>query len=596
METGPEAVETNWPIRAWVLVILGSLVALAIQQLADLPEQGGDWGRRLVSAATLCLGVGGLSFGLAWEKGRGLAAIVIALLCGIVAGGSFMWNGVPDDAFSSDGWHLVCGVLASAFILTLFQAGQESGAGWPAHWSFTGLRIWRREAIHYPAVHGHLWTNALLLGISGLFMLLVLGIAHLLAEMFWLVKLDFLRGALRKDWFIALLLGGGYGAALGLLRDRGAIMAALQRVALLVLRVLAPVVAVAILVFLAALPFTGLAPLWNTGGTTPIMLIATLLALLLANAVVSDRVEDESRSVVLGGSAVALGLLLLPMVGIAAFSTGLRIGQYGLSPDRLWAVTFIFVAGVTATSYAAAILGRRDWFARLRRRNLALIFMLAGMTLLLSTPLLGFERIATAHQLARLGDGRVSAEAFDYKALQFDYGPPGRKAMKWLATSSPDAVVRTYAVKASRLPNRWADAPNAAALATGTPLMDRLTILPVKVPLDDTLRTRLLRYDACGDGTEACVLRYAAGQDYAVVIRAPAPRCEGCNETIVLLRRTGDSWSDDVVDLSSGKDTAAKAAAIRAGRVEMRPVQQRQLFIDGKPAGEPIALENAAEP
>ncbi|HWJ69064.1 MAG TPA: DUF4153 domain-containing protein [Sphingobium sp.] len=596
MGTEPETAETNWPVRAWVLVVLGALIALAIQQLADLPEQGWDWGRRLVSAAILGLGIGGLSFGLAWEKGRLLPAAIIALLCGLVASGSFIWNGVPDEAFSADGWHLVCGVLAAAFLLTLFQAGQARGAGWPARWSIAGLRDWRREAIHYPAVHGHLWTNALLLGLSGLFMLLVLGIAHLLAEMFWLVKLDVLRVALRQDWFVALLLGGGFGAALGLLRDRGAIIAALQRVAMLVLRVLAPVVAIAILIFLAALPFTGLAPLWETGGTTPIMLAGALLALFLANAVVGDQIVDESRSRVLAGSAAVLGLVLLPMVGIAAFSTGLRIRQYGLSPDRLWAATFILVAGITAIAYAIAILGRHGWFARLRRSNLALVFMLAGVTLLLSTPLFGFERIATAQQLARLHSGRVSAEAFDYKALQFDYGPPGRAAIKRLAANSSNASVRAYASKASRLQNRWADAPNAAGLETGTPLMDRLTILPAPVPLDDALRTRLLRYDACGDGASRCVLRYGPGQDYAVVIRAPAERCDPCRETVVLLRRTADGWSNDATYLATGDDTAATAAAIRAGRVEMRPVQQRQLFIDGKPVGEPIALENVAEP
>lgn len=596
MATDPETAETNWPLRAWVFVILGGLVALAIQQLADLPDQGWEWGRRLIAAAILSLGIAALAFGLAWQKGRLLAAIIVALLCGIVAGGSFIWNGVPNDGFSSDGWHLVCGILASAFILTLFQAGQDRAEGGPERWSFTSLREWQRRAIHYPDVHGHLWTNALLLGLSGLFTLLVLGIAHLLAEMFWLVKLDILRVALRKEWFNALLLGAGFGAALGLLRDRGAIISALQRVAMLVLRVLAPVVALAILIFLAALPFTGLAPLWDTGGTTPIMLAGALLALFLANAVVGDQVTDESRSTILGASAVALGLVLLPMVGIAAFSSGLRIQQYGLSPDRLWAMTFIIVAGITAIAYAVTILGRRGWFARLRQMNLRLVFVLAGITLLLSTPLLGFERIATAHQLARLANGRVSAEAFDYKALWFDYGPPGRAAIKRLAASSGNATVRNYAAKASKLENRWADAPNPGALQSGPTLAKRLTILPAPVPLDEALRKRLLGYDACGIGEEACVLRYVPGQDYAVVIRAPAPSCDTCTETISLLRRTKEGWSDTASSLASDANSKARAAAIRAGRLEMRPVQQRQLYIDGKPAGEPIALETAAEP
>ena len=427
-------------------------------------------------------------------------------------------------------------------------------------------------------------------------MLFALGIAYLLAEMFWLVKLDFLRVALRQDWFTALLLGAAFGAGLGLLRDRGAIISALQRVAMLVLRVLAPVVAAAILVFLAALPFTGLAPLWSTGGTTPIMLAGALLALFLANAVVGDDPRDETRSAILGISAAALGLLLLPMVGIAAFSTGLRVRQYGLSPDRLWALTFIAVAGITAIAYAIAIIGRRGWFTRLRCANLRLAFVLAGIALLLSTPLLGFERIATAHQLARLANGRVSAETFDYKALWFDYGPPGRDAIKRLAVTSSNAVVRAYALKTSKLENRWADAPNAAARDGGALLMSRLTILPAPVPLDEALRRRLLAYDACGVSNESCVLRYVPGEDYALVIRAPGNVCDGCNETISLLKRNRNGWTAETAYLASGDEAKAMAAAIRAGRVDMRPVQRRQLFIDGKPTGDAIALENATEP
>lgn len=596
MESEAKAEEAAWPLRAWALMILGGLIAFAIQQMITLPEQGWTWGRRLVSAASMSLGIAGLSFGLAWVKGRLRPAIAIALLCGAVAGGSFVWNGLPEEAFGANGWHLFCGVLASAFMLTLFQAGQERAVGWPVGWSIAALNVWTRKTIHYPAVYGHLWNNALLLGLSGFFALFVIGVAHLLGEMFWLVRLDFLRMALSQPWFNALLFGASIGAALGLLRDRQVIIAALQRMAMLVLSVLAPVVAIAILAFLAALPFTGLAPLWDTGRTTPIMLVGALLVLFLLNVVVGERAADESRSVVLGASAVVLGLVLLPMVVIATFSTWLRIAQYGFSPDRLWALTFDIVMAIIALAYLVAILGGHGWFARLRRSNLALIFMLAGVALLLSTPLLGFERIAAAQQLARLDDGRVSAEAFDYKALQFDYGPPGRAVLKRLASSSPNTIVRDYAAKASRLENRWADAPNATELAAGTPLTERLTILPAPVPLDAGLRNRLLHDDACGDGADKCVLRYVPGQDYAVVIRAPTGQCNRCEETIALLQRTKLGWSSNVTYLATAGDSAAKAAAVRAGQVEMRLVQQRQLFINGKPAGSPIALENAAEP
>jgi uncharacterized membrane protein YiaA len=590
--------EIVWPLRIWVLAVLGGLFALAMQQLSDLPDSGWIWGPRIVAAAILFLGTSGIAFGLAWQRGRLVPALVIALVCGIVAGNVLLWNGAPNSILSGpDGWHLFCGLVASAFLLTLFQAGQDRAARWPVRWTGEGLRTWKREAIHYADVHDHLWTNALLGGLSLLFAGLSFGVAHLMAEMFWLVKLGFLRDLLREEWFCMLLLGAAFGAALGLLLDRGAIISALQRVAMIVLRVLAPVVATGIFVFLAALPFTGLAPLWDTGGTTPIMLGGAMLALFLANAVVSDTPEDESRSIVLRSSAAALGLFLLPMVGIAVFSSGLRIGQHGLSPDRVWALAFLVVASITAIAYAVAILPRRGWLARLRRTNLQLVFLLTGIAFLLSTPLFSFERIAVAQQIARLSGGQVSSEAFDYRALWFEFGPPGRAAIERLASGSPDATVRRYATQVKALKNSWDDAPNKSANQIGAALDRRLTILPRPVPLDEDFRKRLVRFDACGDVAERpCTLRYIAGQDYAIVISSPAPRCDRCTESVSLLLKQDGTWSDRLFYLAEGDRSVPAAAAVRSGRIEMRPVERRQIFIDGKPVGEVILPENAAAP
>jgi hypothetical protein len=598
MASSPETAETIWPLRSWALAMLGGLLALVMYHLSELPRGDSDWNRRLVSGAIMFLGVAGLSFGLAWQRGRLLAAILVALLCGLVSGGAFLWNGMPEDFGGADGWHIFCGVLFSVLLLTLFEAAQDGWSGWPESWSPSGLRGWKRRNIYYPEVHGHLWTNAIQLGLAGLFTGLVVGIAYLMAEMFWLVKLDFLREALRQQWFRAVLCGAALGTGLGLLRDRGVIILTLQRVAMLVLRVLAPVVAIGIFVFLVALPFTGLAPLWDTGGTTPIMLAGAALALFLANAVVSDRIEDESRSTVLSASAAALGLFLLPMVGIAIFSSGLRIQQYGLSPERLWALTFVIVASVVAIAYAVAILGARGWFARLRRTNLHLVFVLAAIALLLSTPLLGFERIATAHQLARLAGGQVSPENFDYKGLWFDFGPPGREAIDRLAARSSDARIRRYAAAVRRLGNRWEEAPNAAAVQGGRPLEKRLAMLPAPFPLDDAMRARLVRFDACNaEIGGACTVRHVPGQDYMVVIAGPPPRCDRCRPTIrLILRDPKGGWSQDSISLDWASEIDAQVAAIRAGRVEMRPVEQRQLFIDGKPAGNPIPPQDAAVP
>jgi|GEM_PF-398883 len=584
---------TIWPLRTWVLAGIGALVALAIQQLSNPGDFDREWQRRLVAALPVLLGVAALAFGLAWRHRRLIAAILVALVCGLIGGGVFLWNGVPNDGPETGIWHLVCGMVAAGALLTLFQAAQDrslAGAapGAPAGASPGAFRRWTQGAIHYPDVHGHLWTNALLLAASLLFTLLSYAIAHLLAEMFMLVKLDFLREALREAEVTALLCGAAFGAALGLLRDRGTIIAALQRVAMLVLRVLAPVLAVGIGIFLAALPVTGLAPLWETGGTTPIMLAGAMLALLLANAVVGDTPEDESRSVLLSASAAALGIFLLPMVGIAVFSSGLRIQQHGLSPERLWALAFLIVASITAIAYAVAILGPRGWFARLRRTNRSLVFVLAGIAFLLSTPIFAFERIATSHQLARLSGGQVSPEDFDYKALWFDFGPPGRAAINRLARSS-DPTIRRHASEARKLPDRWTESPSALAARSRDALDRRLTILPAHVALTPALRQRLVKFDVCGESAE-CLLRYEPGDDFAIAIAMPEPACRGCAPSVRLIRLEKGVWSDRADYLADGDAARALVDKIRAGDVQLRPVERRQLFIGGEAVGETLPM------
>jgi hypothetical protein len=601
--------EQGWPLRTWVLMALGALFALAIQQLGDLPDSGWDWGKRLVGSAIVFLAVSGIAFGLSWRRGRHIPAAIMAVVCGLVAGGAMLWNGTSGNPFEYLIWPLCSGVVAAGVFLVLFQAAEERHPHFPASWSWAGLKDWKRQALIYEDVHEAVWTDALLGGISGIFTGITMALAFLLAAMFHLVKIDLLRELLEKNWIDALIIGGAYGGGMGLLRDRAAIISALQRVAMLVLRVLAPVLAVGLVAFLAVLPFTGLAPLWATGETTPMMLSAAVIALFLVNAVIGDKAEDAALARPLRWGAMALGLSLLPLVAISAWSTGLRIGQRGFSPDRLWALIFIILAAITAVAYAVAILRRGDWVARLYRSNLHLALILGGVSLILSTSIISFDRIATANQIARLNSGKIKPVDFDYRGLWFDFGPPGKAAVKRLAKEAKDATVRQYAAAAQKLNFRYDEAPNELAKRSGDELDKRLTILPAKVKLDPKLRERLTEYDACqANSDQKCELRYVPGESFALVTRLPDADCKNCGPDVTLLARgpKGD-WGasgDAIASVThvanqrypSREESERIAAAVRAGKVEAREVKMRQVFIDDQPYGDPIPLENTAEP
>lgn len=581
--------EAGWPLRTWALMVLGALFALAIQQLANLPDSGWEWGKRLVGSAIVFLGVSGVAFGLSWRQGRDLPSVIIAAVCGLIAGGVMLWNGTSGGSLGYLLWPMCSGVVASAVFLVLYQAADARHPHLPASWSWAGIKDWKRQALVYSDVHEAAWTDALLGGISGIFMGITMAIAFLLAEMFHLVKIDVLRELLRKEWAIALLMGAAYGGGMGLLRDRQVIISLLQRVAMIVLRVLAPVLAVGLVAFLAVLPFTGLAPLWATGETTPAMLSAGLIALFLVNAVIGDKAEDAALSRPLRWGAMALALALLPLVAICAWSTGLRIDQHGLSPDRLWAVTFIILAAVTAVAYAVAILRRGDWVARLYRSNLHLAFILGGVALILSTSIIGFDRVATADQIARLNSGKIKPVDFDYRGLWFDFGPPGKAAIKRLAREAKDAAVRQYASQVQKLDYRYAEAPNEAARHRQS-LEKRLTILPANVAMDKDLRELLADGAVCG-WDAACTVYVDPAAGYALAIAAPSASCKICGPEISAMYKSDRSWvrmaqRPDVDTRKAAMDKLAEA--IRAGKVTTRSVEQREIVIDGKAFGQPF--------
>ncbi len=587
---GTERAE-GWPLRIGVLAALGAAAGIAIRALldgsTDLGEPGGS-AQILRHAAATFIGIAALVFAHMWSREQVLRAGLAALAGGLVVGLVHLWNGTPEGGWSdSDQWRFVASLLSLLLFVPLAQSAERAGGGrWPLRWS-------------YDDVHDHGWTNVLTFAASLLFAGLFYLMLMLLAEMFGLIGIDAPREWLDNGYVGIAIGGGAIGASTALLRDRRGVLSSLQSVVMAVLRVAAPVIALGLALFVAALPFTGLEPLWDaTRATTPIVLSAAILALLLVNSVLGAGRDDEARARVLRWSAVMLAIGLLPLTVIAAWSTGLRVGQYGWTPERLWAAVFVGMGLVTAIVYAAAIIGgRARWAERLRSANLALALIVCAVAVLLSTPLVRFDAIATRSQIARLESGAVSPEAFDYRGLWFQFGPAGRTAIRRLATTAPDAEVRRYARAVQSLESRWVEAPNEKAANSGGALDARLTILPRRVSLPQDLRERLIAFDACAD-VGKCTLHYMPGDPFAVVVREPQADCRGCDPMLSLLKRAPDGRWLPPGDATNAAPIPIKdrAAAVRAGRVSSRDVMMRQVLIDGQAFGEPIVLENSAAP
>ncbi|PTS80527.1 DUF4153 domain-containing protein, partial [Sphingomonas sp. HMWF008] len=531
---------------------------------------------RIALATGIGTAAGALGFGM--ERNRWWWAVLFAGVVGTLAGLIFYWNGGGWRAWGD--WHTASLFLGIAIAVPLFQTARDEGA-----WRFP-----------YAEVHGHAWTNVVLWVACWLFVGVVFALAWLLAALFDLIGLHFLRDLLRHNWFNALLFGGGFGAALGLLRERDTVVRLLQRVVTAVLSVLAPVLGVGLLIFLVSLPFTGLNALWDaTRSTTPILLSCVIGALILANAVIGNGADEEATNPVLRYGAMALAVAIFPLAVVAANATGLRIGQYGLTPDRLWALVFVALASAYGLVYLLAVVrGRGRWATLVRPGNIRLAFGVVVIALVLATPILSFNALSTADQVARLESGKIALDKFDWAALAFDFGDPGKAALKRLA-GSKNATVAVRARDVGKSENRWEVASIEESSRAVDTLKTHLRVLPEAVPVPRALLAKLSDWDVCGDDVrEACTVFYTVAATEAVAIRQSCYAANaGPGRTTRLpacaahLRLSGKAWTTDAPEHPLDEPARIRVEQdLKAGKLEVRPVTRRQLFIGDRPVGE----------
>lgn len=584
---------TPWPARPLLLALFGAVAAYVVQQLlrhASWPEFGALDPSPGREALSLGVAVGAVAFGFALERVRIAWTVAFAVVLGVAAGLVWWWNGGASHAWGD--WHIASLFLAIAIAVPLFQTAREAGAA----------------RFDYRAAHGHAWTNVVLWFACWAFAGIAFALAYLLDALFGLVGVHVIRDLLREGWIDALLLGFAFGGSLGQLRERDGVVRLLQRVVTAVLGVLAPVLGAGLLLFLLILPFTGLHSLWQaTRSTTPILLSCVIGALILANAVIGNGVDEEARNPVLRVGALGLAVAMLPLALLAALATGLRIGQYGMTPDRLWAVVFVAFACAYGLAYFVAVVrARAAWAEQARPANLRLAFAIAGVALLLATPLFSFNAISVADQAGRLETGRTASDKFDWAALAFDFGAPGKAALKRLA-GSRDPVIAARAKQVAAQRGRW-DVQQVDRTRTDADLLvQRLRVLPVSMSVPLALRTKLTDWGACGGNPQTrCTLLYTPGTAEAIVLaqpclddlsRAPDTRAGlpleprmtgGCG--IARYRLVGDAWTmvgSTGLPLTDAQRTALKAGDA-ANRIEVRTVPARRVFVGGVAVGDPF--------
>jgi len=296
---------------------------------------------------------------------------------------------------------------------------------------------------------------ALSISFTGAFWLLL----FLGSALFKVIGLTFLGDLITESWFAFPVTGVVFATAVQLTDVRDGLIRGVRTVALMLLSWLLLVLTVLVAGFLAALPFTGLEGLWKTGSATALVLSAAGALIILINTAYQDGREDNLPPAVLRIAVRVASVLLTPLIVIAVWGLMLRIGQHGLTPDRIIASACALIGALYAAGYGLGALVpfvRRGspWMKALEPTNVAAAVLEVCVILALFSPLADPARMSVKDQMGRLERGAVSPADFDYAFLRFDSGKVGEQALERLSQSK-DPVIAANVAKVKAATSRY---------------------------------------------------------------------------------------------------------------------------------------------
>jgi hypothetical protein len=314
--------------------------------------------------------------------------------------------------------------------------------------------------------------------------------------------------------------------------------------------------------------------LWEaTRNATPTLLACAAGAFVLASVILRQSDEAMTRNRVMRIAACALAVVILPLALFAAVSLGLRLNQYGLAPERLWALVTVLVACAWGLGYWVALVrgGKADWTRRLREANFVLALGACVLAFILALPLLDFGRISAGNQLRRLESGEVSPQKFDFAALRWDFGDAGMRALERLAKSPNEAIAERARAALRQTEHIYGPQPE----------MRTADEVPVTVQPNDPALRKLVTDFLTADRwrcREHCV---ALEIDPAPDGRRRVALVEGAGYQVFLLR--------EGMPATAQPEVAPAAPPLGdTSKVEIRQVPKRYIFIDDKPVGPPL--------
>lgn len=412
------------PLRAAIGLAQGFILYILSTLRADSPAFGVSaevWPHALSMARTVAVFAPlPLLFGLGRLPGPRLA----------------LWSAIAAATLAAVGWLAPAPVWSGAppvitvwlFSLIVVYIVHEFVQG-----AFDDGRPIARYETYFDNAWRHGFQAALALAFVGAFWIVI----SLGAWLFNLIGLDFVKDIVFSDEFRWPASALAFALGLHLTDADSGLTRGARQIGLALLSWLAILMTLILTAFLAALPFTGLEPLWDTKRATVLLLNAAATMILLINA--AYQVGEPPRSGLMRAVVRFSALPLAGIVALAAIGLFLRTGQYGLTPARVLASAELVIVAIYAAGYCAAALKPGPWLALVRPVNIAGAAATAAILLALMTPLADPARLAVANQLARLDSGKVDPDDFDFGFLADARSSHwGKSALTKLAQRSGD--------------------------------------------------------------------------------------------------------------------------------------------------------------
>jgi hypothetical protein len=314
------------------------------------------------------------------------------------------------------------------------------------------------ERINYAGLFRWSWRNFLTLSLALLFAGSFWLILLLWGALFKAINIDFFKELFQEPWFYypAIALANGFGVII--FRRLTHIIDTITRLQQALMKFLLILLVLVSILFLCALPFTGLDPLWESGGSALILWMQALM-LFFVNAVYQDDPQQRPYSLWLH-RFIYLGVALLPIYSaISCYGLSLRIDQYGWSLARCWAFLIWFLLALFPLGYWWGIAKKLDnWVIQLSRVNVVVGLAVLAMMLLINSPLLDFRKIVVNDQLKRLANNTIEPDDFDLYYFRRKLAKPGYEALQQIkeqyAETHPEIVVRINQLYQDRKTNQ----------------------------------------------------------------------------------------------------------------------------------------------